>query len=94
MKKAHHTIPPEIRPKRVGARLLALKNAWGITSTEVCHALNIDRSAYTKYEKGERALPPYVAFQFSEYYGITLDYLLVGKDEHLTLEVARRLGIR
>jgi transcriptional regulator with XRE-family HTH domain len=42
--------------------------------------LSCDQSLYSKYERGERALPLDFAVNLADYYGITLD-ALVGRTD-------------
>ena len=62
--------------------LKALRNAHGLTQSAVADALLCDQSLYSKYERGERALPLDLAVSLADYYGITLD-TLVGRSAML-----------
>ena len=61
-------------------RLKALRNAHGLTQAAVAEELSCDQSLYSKYERGERALPLDIAVNLADYYGVTLD-ALVGRTE-------------
>ena len=61
-------------------RLKALRNAHGLTQAAVAEELSCDQSLYSKYERGERALPLDIAVNLADYYGVTLD-ALVGREE-------------
>ena len=61
-------------------RLKALRNAHGLTQAAVAEELSCDQSLYSKYERGERALPLDIAVNLADYYGVTLD-ALVGRAE-------------
>lgn len=60
--------------------LKALRNAHGLTQAVVAEELSCDQSLYSKYERGERALPLDIAVNLADYYGVTLDDL-VGRTE-------------
>lgn len=46
-----------------------------MTQRQVAEYLHCDQSLYSKYERGERALPLEFAIKLSVLYGVTLDYL-------------------
>ena len=46
-----------------------------MTQRQVAEYLHCDQSLYSKYERGERALPLEFAIKLSALYGVTLDYL-------------------
>ena len=46
-----------------------------MTQRQVAEYLHCDQSLYSKYERGERALPLEFAIKLSVLYSVTLDYL-------------------
>ena len=46
-----------------------------MTQRQVAEYLHCDQSLYSKYERGERALPLEFAIKLSVLYGVTLVYL-------------------
>ncbi len=50
------------------------------TQSEIAKILNMQLTVYRRYECGERELPLWAAIVLSDYYGVTLDYL-VGRDK-------------
>ena len=62
--------------------LKALRSAHGLTQSAVAEVLSCDQSLYSKYERGERTLPLYLAVSLADYYGVTLD-VLVGRSVKL-----------
>lgn len=71
-----------IDPKVVGPRLIAARLALKIEqSAALADALGEDRSAWLKYEKGERIIPARIASDFAERYGIPMDYVYRGRTE-------------
>lgn len=92
-KIAHTQLPEAMRPVNVGRRLAQLREASGKSKSDVCRELGIDPSAYTKYEKGVRALPVHLAYRLAVLLGGDLNFLLAGDPGRLPLEVARRMGI-
>jgi transcriptional regulator with XRE-family HTH domain len=68
-----------MHPKRVGARLRELREAANMMATDVCEALEIDRGAYSLYERGKRPVPEHVKVKLADFYGTTLDYVTLGR---------------
>ena len=63
----------------VAPRLRALREALGLTKAEFADRIGIDRSSYTKLEKGEKALQPDRAFRIFQLYGADLNYIYLGQ---------------
>jgi len=84
-----------MKPTQVGLRLTAARLAVGFdVRMHLADDLEIDRSALTKYELGQRLLPDYIAVRFCDRYGITLDWLYRGRpdgiEQPLRSEILRR----
>ncbi len=47
-----------------------------LTQTQVAKILMCDQSLYSKYERGEREIPLRLLIDLSEYYNVSLDYLV------------------
>lgn len=47
-----------------------------LTQAQIAKILMCDRSLYSKYERGEREIPLRLLIELSEYYGVSLDYLV------------------
>ena len=60
--------------------LKALRSQHGLTQSAIAEVLSCDQSLYSKYERGERALPLDFAVNLADYYGIKLD-ALVGRTD-------------
>ena len=68
-----------MHPKAVGARLKLLREAANLTAAALCRALGINRGSYSLFEQGKRAVPEHVKARLADYYGTTLDYLILGR---------------
>lgn len=51
------------------------------TQLEVAAYLNMHRSVYRRYEKGEREIPVWAIIKLAEYYHTSTDYLLGRTDD-------------
>ena len=56
-----------------------LRKAANLTAAALCRALGINRGSYSLFEQGKRAVPEHVKVQLADYYGTTLDYLILGR---------------
>lgn len=84
-------IPPEMRPERIGERMALLRAAFGMKPAEMADFLGVERTYWTRFEKGRRPVSDEVAYLLTERFGITLDWLLLGKMDKLPLDVADKL---
>lgn len=57
-------------------RIRALREDADLTQQEIADYLMCDQSLYSKYERGERALPLETAIKLAHYYGTSVDYLV------------------
>lgn len=57
-------------------RIRDLREDADLTQKQLAAYLSCDQSLYSKYERGERALPLDAAVRLAQYYGVSLDYLL------------------
>ncbi|MBQ8807886.1 MAG: helix-turn-helix transcriptional regulator [Clostridia bacterium] len=49
------------------------------TQKDIANMLHMQLTVYQRYERGERELPLWAAIQLSDFYNVSLDYL-VGRD--------------
>jgi len=57
-------------------RIRDLREDNDLTQQQVAAYLLCDQSLYSKYERGERALPLELACKLAAYYGTSVDYLV------------------
>ena len=63
----------------VARRLIALRAALGLSKGEFADIIGIDRSSYTKIEKGLKPLLPPYAFRIWQLYGVDMNYIYLGQ---------------
>lgn len=56
--------------------LIELRKEKGLTQQQVANYLKIDRSNYSKYERGKLEVSIYMLRELSKFYGVSTDYLL------------------
>ena len=78
-------------PAMVARRLRAIRLALGLNKASFADMVGIDRSSYTKIEKGEKPLLPYTAYRIYELYGLDMNFLYLGQVGGLPAALSRKL---
>lgn len=65
----------------VNLRIRDLREDADLTQKRIAELLMCDQSLYSKYERGERALPLELAVQLADFYRVSLDYLVGRTDK-------------
>jgi DNA-binding XRE family transcriptional regulator len=73
------SLPETMRPDRVAPRVIAVREYVGVMKSEMADTLGVDRSTWTKIEKGERGLPLEAAYKMKLRYGVSLEFLYTGE---------------
>lgn len=81
----------EMQPDRIGKRMALLRLALGKTPSEISDQLGIPRTYWSRFEGGKRAISDSVAVALVERYGVTLDFLILGKWDKLPLDLADKM---
>lgn len=72
-----------IHPENVALRLRAVREAAGFSKADVADIIELDRSSYTKVEKGTKPLLPNYASAICDILGCDMDYLYRGRLQNL-----------
>lgn len=64
-----------------GERIRQLRIQNGLTQEKTANALNIDQSYYGRIETGKRGCPVDLFIQLSDLFGVSLDYLIMGRTD-------------
>lgn len=93
--KPESLLPPEMasemRPERIGYRLRLLREAHGMKPAEIADALGIERTYWSRFENGNRAVSDSVAALLVDRFGVTLDFLILGRWDKLPFDLAEKL---
>lgn len=81
----------EMRPERIGHRLMLLREALGLKSAEMADLLGINRTYWSRFEGGKRAITEPVAALLDLRFGVSLDFLYLGKWDRLPLDLATKM---
>lgn len=78
----------EMRPERIGHRLMLLREALGLKPAEIADMLGIERTYWSRFEGGRRAITETVAALLVDRFGVTLDFIILGRWDRLPLDLA------
>ena len=81
----------EMRPERIGYRLLLLREALGLKPSEISDMLGIPRTYWSRFENGNRAITDAFAALLVERFGVTLDFLILGRWDRLPMDLAEKM---
>lgn len=77
-----------------GERIRQLRKQNGYTQERLAQMLNIDRSFYSRIESGKSGCSIELFVHISELFGVSLDYLILGKYSKIFLNDSERTLIR
>lgn len=66
-------------PVMVAPRLIALREALGMNKTDFARMIDVDKSSYTKIEKGEKPLQAATAYKIYQLYGVDMNFIYMGQ---------------
>ena len=66
-------------PQMVAPRLAAARMALGLSKAAFADSIGVDRSSYTKIEKGQKPLLPRDAQRIYQLYGIDMNFIYLGQ---------------
>lgn len=81
----------EMRSDRIGHRMKLLRLALGFKPSEISDHLGIERTYWSRTENGKRPLTETIAALIVERFGVTLDFLILGKWDKLPLDLAQKM---
>lgn len=78
--------------KEMGKRLVATREALGMTAADLCRAIDVTQSRWSQYESGKRRITMDVALRLKQTYGISLDWIYAGDPSSLPQRIFQKLG--
>lgn len=84
-------VQTEMRPERIGYRLRLLRLALEMSPSEIADSLDIERTYWSRFEGGRRPVTESVAALLVVRYGITLDWLILGRWDSLPFALAQKM---
>jgi transcriptional regulator with XRE-family HTH domain len=78
-------------PPVVARRLIALRAALGLNKATFADMIGVDRSSYTKIEKGEKPLLPGSAYRIYELYGVDMNFVYLGQVGGLPVRLSSKV---
>lgn len=81
----------DMSPASIGRRLELIRVAHGLSKSEIADMLGIDRTHWSRFEGGQRAIPYDKASRLVDRFGVSLDFIILGRWRGMDVEVADRL---
>ena len=66
--------------KACGRRIKELRHHYGLTQEDLADQLNTSKSHITKVENGQRGASIDLYIEIAQYFDVSLDYLLLGRN--------------
>lgn len=89
------TLPVETReamkPEAIGYRLRLLREALDMSPSEMADTLGIERTYWSRFEKGRRAITEPVAALLVVRFSVTLDFVILGRWDKLPFDLAEAM---
>ena len=80
-----------MRPENIGRRLTALRTALGKKKSEMADSLGVNRVYWSRFELGQRPVTNQVAAILYERYGVTMDWIIMGRAQSLPVDLAEKI---
>lgn len=74
--KGRNKLVKEIDMKVLGKVMRRMRKDYGLSSTTVAHAIDVDRSTINKYENGVRMPTLVILLKFCQLFRVTIDELI------------------
>lgn len=81
----------EMKADRIGSRLKLLREALDLKPSEISDVLDIERTYWSRFEGGKRPVTEDVAALLVEKFGVTLDFIILGRWDGLPLKLAVKM---
>lgn len=80
-----------MKPERIGYRLSLIRRAHDLKPAEISDMLDIERTYWSRFEGGKRAITDNVAALLVDRFGVTLDFIILGRWDRLPLDLAEKM---
>ncbi len=84
--------PDSMRQEAVGERLRRIREAHGLKASEISDSLGVERTYWSRWERGARPIPPDIAYLLTQMFEVDLDYILVGVIKSVPPDLQMRLA--
>lgn len=81
----------DMSPDAIGARLRLIREAFDLSKSDIADMLDIERSHWSRFENGQRAIPYDKAARLVQRFGVSLDFIFLGRWSGIEFATAERL---
>lgn len=81
----------EMTPERIGYRMMLFREALEMSPAQIADNLEIPRTYWSRFEGSKRAISDDVAAMLVERFGLTLDFLILGRWDKLPMDLADKM---
>lgn len=86
-----HQLLAEMKPNRIGHRMKLLRMSQGMRPSEISDSLGMERTYWSRFERGNRALTDSFAALLVDRFGVTMDFLVLGRWDKLPFDLAEKM---
>lgn len=79
------------RYAQIGKRLIAVRQALGISQAELCRQIKCQPNRWNQYESGERRITVPISVRLADTYGASMDWVYRGDPRGLTQELFAKI---
>ena len=80
-------------PIMVADRLIALRHALELSKSEFARMIEVDKSSYTKIEKGEKPIQTRAVYRIFKLYGVDPNFIYLGQIGGLPSSLSKKIMI-
>ena len=75
----------------IASRLRRLRTALGMSQADLCRRIGVAPNRWNQYETGERRITVEVAGKLEDAFGVTLDFVYLGKEAGLPVRIVDQI---
>lgn len=87
----HAALEGDMSPDAIGTRLRLIRECFDLSKAEIADMLDLPRSHWSRFEGGQRAIPYDKAARLVQRFGVSLDFIFLGRWSGIDFATAERL---
>lgn len=81
----------DMSPEAIGERLRLIREAFDLSKSEIADMIDLERSHWSRFEGGQRAIPYDKAARLVQRFGVSLDFIFLGRWSGVEFATAERI---